>query len=377
MAGIRGTRPLFVSLDAQQSKQVADHLDALRKRTEELETLQRQAAAPKWWMGQFEQDGGPYHVFVGGNPERKGKLIQPGSTKFVKVASAAYQLDRTSPEHERRLALAKWIVAEDQPLTPRVLANRIWHYHFGTGLVSTPSDFGFMGGRPSHPELLDWLACELKRQNWRMKPIHKLIMMSQSYQQASRFREDAARVDADSRLLWRFPPRRLSAEEIRDTMLTITGKLDTGHGGPGFRLFRYVEDNVATYYPRDEHGPETYRRAVYHHNARAMHVDLMTEFDAPDCAFATPRRSATTTPLQALSLLNHKFTIDMADFLAARIQQAAGSVPAEQIELAFRLAFSRRPDETEAAAAEQLVETHGLRALCRALLNANELIYLN
>src|SRR5690606_9182062 len=150
------------------------------------------------------------------------------------------------------------------PLTPRVLANRVWHYHFGTGIVDTPSDFGAMGGQPTHPVLLDWLARKLSAPEsdggfgWRLKPLHKLVMMSRTYQQSSDNHEAAAAIDADTRLLWRFPPRRLSAEEIRDTMLAITGKLDTTMGGPGFRLYEYQQDNVATYVPLEEHGPQTY-----------------------------------------------------------------------------------------------------------------------
>ena len=169
-----------------------------------------------------------------------------------------------------------------------------------------------MGGRPTHPKLLDALASELKQVGWRLKPMHRRIMLSRTYRQSSAFRPEAAKIDRESRLLWRFPPRRLSAEEIRDTVLSIAGKLNPRMGGPGFRRLKYVQDNVATYYPLDKHGPETYRRAVYHHNARAMQIDLLTEFDAPDCAFSTPRRTATTTPLQALTLLNHSFTVDMA-----------------------------------------------------------------
>ncbi len=369
--------PLAVSREAQQNPSVVGLLESRTELARDLAELRQQTAPPRWWVGQFNQNDGPYHVFLGGSTQRKGDLVQPASLQMVNAPKAEFRLGSKAPEPQRRLALAKWMTSTDQPITPRVLANRLWHYHFGKGIVNTPSDFGFMGGRPSHPQLLDWLALELQRQNWRLKPMHRLIMLSQTYRQASTYQADAARIDGDSRLLWRFPPRRLSAEEIRDSMLSIAGKLDTRQGGSGFRLFRYVQDNVATYYPLETHGPETYRRAVYHHNARAMHVDLMTDFDAPDCAFSAPRRAATTTPLQALSLLNHQFTIDMAGFLAERVQRHVEEHGTEPIEMAFRFAFSRSPDENESRAAARLVEQHGLRALCRALLNANELIYLN
>ena len=329
-----------------------------------------------WWVGKFRQEDGPFHVFLGGSPQRPGDQVTPASLSTLEATTDPYKLDSTSPEIERRRKLAAWIADENNPLTPRVLANRIWHYHFGTGIVNTPSDFGFLGGRPSHPELLDWLAIELKRVDWRLKPIHRQIMLSQTYRQASDYRPDAANIDGESRLLWRFPPRRLTGEEIRDTTLAIAGKLDTRMGGLGFRLFRYVQDNVATYHPLDEHGPETYRRSVYHHQARAMQIDLMSEFDTPDCAFSTPRRSSTTTPLQALTMMNHRFCIDMAEALSARIEQETPQRN-QQITRAFLLAYSRAPREEESAAANALIETYGTRAFCRALLNSNELIHVD
>jgi hypothetical protein len=288
-----------------------------------------------------------------------------------------YELPANAPESQRRLALARWLVAADNPLTPRVLANRLWHYHFGTGLVDTPSDFGYIGGRPTHPELLDWLARQVHAHGWRLKPLHRLIVSSQTYRQASTWRAEAANVDGDSRLLWRFPPRRLTGEEVRDTMLTLAGQLDTSKtGGPGFRLYKYVQDNVATYLPLDGYGPETYRRAVYHQNARAARVDVLSDFDCPDPAFPAPRRASTTTPLQALALLNHRFTFDMAQFLAARLEREAGADRLAQVRRAFLLTCAREPDAEELAESVRLIERHGLRAFGLALLNANELVYL-
>jgi hypothetical protein len=244
--------------------------------------------------------------------------------------------------------------------------------------VATPSDFGFLGDRPSHPELLDWLAARVLEHGWHLKPLHREILLSQTYRQGSDFRAEAAAIDADSRLLWRFPPQRLSSEAIRDATLAVAGKLDTRMGGPGFRLFQYVEDNVATYHPLDKHGPETYRRAVYHHNARATQIDLLSEYDTPDCAFAAPRRTTTTSPLQALTSLNHQFTLDMAAALAQRLTRAApeGSTDA-QIALAFELVFTRPPSHEELVAGGEFVETHGLVHFCRALLNANEFVYVD
>ncbi len=202
-------------------------------------------------------------------------------------------------------------------------------------------------------------------------------MMSETYRQSSSFRKEAAKVDGDSRLLWRFPPRRLSAEEVRDTMLLVAGKLDTRRGGPGFRLYHFMQDNVCTYVPLDQHSAETYRRAVYHQNARASVVDLMTEFDQPDCTFSAPKRSETTTPLQALTMLNHSFTLDMAAALAERLTRVAGNDAASQVNLAFQLCYSRAATKHEITACRDFVDHHDLAALCRVLLNTSEMIYVH
>jgi mono/diheme cytochrome c family protein len=332
---------------------------------------------PMWWVGEFKPIADKFHVFVGGDPQRRGAQVAPASLSALDAVVAPYQLSDDAAESQRRLQLADWLTHPDNPLTPRVLANRLWHYHFGIGIVETPSDFGYMGGRPTHPELLDWLARQVHRHGWRLKPLHRLIVMSETYRQSSAFRAEAAGADADSRLLWRFPPRRLTAEEIRDTMLSVAGKLNLEMGGPGFRLYRYVQDNVATYIPLGEHGPETYRRAVYHQNARASLLDLLTEFDCPDSSFSAPRRAATTTPLQALTLMNHRFSVDMANDFARRLEQEAGTGTEALVRRAFVLTYSRAPATDELAAAVTLIDRHGLRAFCRAVLNSNETIHLN
>jgi cytochrome c553 len=358
-----------------EEKQKRESLDA------ELVRLNRELKAipplPLVWAGKFEQPKEKTYVHKGGDPQRRGADVRPSSLAMLDGALKSFELPAAAPESERRLALANWIASDENPLTARVLANRIWHYHFGTGIVDTPSDFGYLGGKPSHPELLDWLAKRLQTHGWRLKPLHREILLSQTYQQSGAHRADAARQDGGTRLLWRFPPRRLSAEEIRDTILSMTGKLDLKMGGPSFRLYRYLEDNVATYIPLDQHGPETYRRAVYHQNARSSLVDGLTDFDLPDNAGAAPNRISTTSPLQALTLLNHQFTLDMADAFAARVKQEAPNNEAAQVRRAFVLAFQRQPAREEETAALQLIATQGWRAFGRALLNANELIYVN
>ena len=255
---------------------------------------------------------------------------------------------------------------------PRVLANRVWQHHFGTGIVDTPSDFGFLGSQPTHPELLDFLAQRLIANGWRLKPLHREILLSQTYLQSAAHRADAAKEDKDARLLWRFPPRRLSAEEIRDTMLTVAGKLRLEPmGGPGFRLYKFTQNNVCTYFPLDIHGPETYRRAVYHQNARASVVDVLNDFDLPDIAFAAPKRANTTTPLQALTLLNHSFTLDMAKALAARTRSERPRRPPPTASPS-----NANPARRNTKPRSNSSPPHGPESFCRALLNANELLYL-
>ena len=328
------------------------------------------------WVGNFSQPKQPTVVFKGGDPMKPGDAVKPSSLNVLDQVTRPYELSSDAPEAERRLALARWFVSDENPLTARVLANRVWQHHFGVGIVDTPSDFGFLGGRPTHPELLDWLARRLKHHGWRLKPLHREIVLTQTYKQSAASREDGAARDKDARLLWRFPPRRLGAEELRDTMLTISGKLDRRAGGPGFRLYEYKQDNVATYVPLLEHGSETYRRAVYHHNARASVVDILSDFDLPDNAFAVPKRANTTNPLQTLTLLNHRFVLDMAAALSERAVREAGNDPAAQIRRAYAAAFQREPTPKELPAALAIVRSHGMPAFCRGLLNANELIYL-
>jgi hypothetical protein len=370
-------------LDAETMEEERGRIDGLNADLGEIRNeLSKIPKLPRLYVGRLTQPKEPFHVFLGGSPQQKGEQVFASSMKLLSQAIEPYALDDDTPERERRLALAKWIVDARNPLTPRVLVNRLWHYHFGTGIVSTPSDFGFMGGRPTHPELLDWLASEFVEpswevesdgdsQAWRIKRMHKLIMTSKAYRQAGTYNAESAKVDVNSRFLWRFPPRRLSAEEIRDTMLVISGNLNTRMGGPGFRLYRYLRDNVSTYVPLDIFERKTYRRSVYHQNVRASRVDLMTDFDSPDCALASPRRVTTTSPLQALTLMNHQFTMDMAGSLA---ELAGEDRPAEG---ALQLLLSRKSTRGERKVCKALVAEHGLDALCRTLLNTNEFVYLN
>lgn len=346
---------------------------------ESEEAGEKQKSKPRsMHTGIYKQPESRQYLFDRGDAQRRGEEVVPASLSTLADSAKGYSLATDAPERERRRALAQWLVAADNPLTSRVLANRLWQFHFGTGIVATPNDFGYMGERPSHPELLDWLAHRVIAEGWRLKAMHRLIVTSQTYQQSSAGRADAAKIDADTRLLWRYPPRRLSAEEIRDTMLFVSGVLNEQMGGPGFRLYQYSRDNVATYTPLESYGPETYRRSVYHQNARASRVDLLSDFDAPDCAFSTARRLPTTTPSQALAMMNHSFTTTMAEALCQRVAKASrASDLSPRIAMAFKLAFGRDAKPAELTAGSALVEKFGMRALCRALLNSSEMVYLH
>lgn len=326
---------------------------------------------PQAWVGNHTERAGRTFVDKGGDPMKPGDAVQPASLQVLDQITHAYELSEDAPQSERRLALARWITSDANALTARVLSNRVWQYHFGTGLVDTPSDFGYLGSQPTHPELLDYLAQRLIHHGWKLKPLHREILLSRTYRQSGSYRQEAAQADQDARLLWRFPPRRLTAEEIRDTLLATAGQLRlTPSGGPGFRLYKVMQNNVSTYSPLDQHGPETYRRAVYHQNARASVVDVLNDFDLPDISFASPRRANTTTPLQALTLLNHSFTLDMAAALSARLEKT------DPVTHAYSLAFQRKPTAQEQKSAAFFLRTYGTTAFCRSLLNANELIYL-
>lgn len=289
----------------------------------------------------------------------------------------AFDLLPTAPDTERRLRLAQWITHSEHPLTARVIVNRLWHYHFGQGLVPTPSNFGFFGGKPSHPALLDWLATEVVRQGWSLKSMHRSMVASATWRQASAAREEAIAVDAQCRLLWRYPPQRLEAEPIRDAILSVSGTLDLRMGGPGYTVFEPNDNYVRVYDPKKQYGPAEWRRMVYQTKPRMQHDATFGVFDCPDAAASMPKRNASTTALQALSLFNSQFILQQAEYFAKRLRRDAGDDIGAQVGRAFELAFGRKPEPDEAVAATELAKQHGLESVCRAILNASELVYLN
>ncbi len=317
----------------------------------------------------------PTHLLVRGNPGQFGPLVAPGG---VASLGADFKLDGKATEADRRRALADWIASPKNPLFARVMVNRLWHYHFGVGLVDTPSDFGFNGGRPSHPELLDWLADEFVRSGYSVKHMQRLIVSSATYGQASAHRPDAAQRDADNRWLWRKSPMRLEAEAVRDAVLVVAGQLNGARGGPGYQDFKVaVRGATFTYTPVDVDDPAVFRRSIYRTWTRGGRNPLLDALDCPDPSTVSPRRTVTTTPLQALSLLNSSFILRMADRFAERLEKDAGEDPSRKIGRAYELAYGRSPTAAEVAAALPTVQMHGLPVLCRALFNSSEFLYVD
>lgn len=357
----------FDGVPEAEAERGRTQLSEMRK----LEAARQSLATPSLaYAGTFSSPP-PTHRLYRGEPSAPREQVSPAA-----IASLSdLKLPAEAPEQQRRLAIARWIADPENPLTARVIVNRLWQFHFGTGIVDTPSDFGSNGTRPTHPELLDWLASELVDSGWSLKHIHRLILLSETWQQDSRPSERGLKIDAGSRSLWRFPPRRLDAESIRDSILAVSGKLNLETGGPGFSAFEIEAENVRHYFPKQEFGPEDWRRMIYMTRVRQERDAVFGVFDCPDFSQVVPQRSRSTTPLQALNLLNSRFVLQQSEFLIERLEKEADSRE-ERISLAYLLCFSRHPDQEELTSALSFVEESDWRQFARALLNANEFVFI-
>jgi hypothetical protein len=322
-----------------------------------------------------------FHVLARGDPHAPREAVSPEGLSALSRSGLTgdFGLAPDAPEAQRRVKLAQWLTDRRNPLTARVFVNRIWHYHFGIGLVDTPSDFGFNGGRPSHPQLLDWLAYEFMESGWKIKELHRKIVTSSTYRQTSQSRiQDAEPIDADNRLIWRFNTRRLEGEALRDSTLAIAGALNRKIGGPSYVDMKIDRgQNHAFTDPTGEFSDAVNRRTIYRLWARSGSNPMLTALDCPDPTVMTPRRTRTITPVQALSLLNNPFMENCSQRFAARLEREAGDTITNRIDLAYRMAFSRAPTTKESRIAEAFMREHGLVQFCLVLFNTNEFLFVN
>ena len=322
----------------------------------------------------------PSYFLHRGSPDAKGSVMTPG---VLSVATDKEHDFGTPPPDAksswRRRGFAEWLVSPENPLTARVMVNRLWQHHFGEGIVRTPSNFGKMGEAPSHPELLDWLALEFIERGWSLKSMHRLMLTSQAYQMSSRDIAANVSIDPENRMFWRMPRQRLEAEAMRDTILATAGTLDRTLGGPN--MFPYIDPDLfevsskRNWPGKPDDDPSTWRRSVYVFSKRSIRYPLFEAFDQPNLVNSVDRRNRSTVAPQALLLMNNSFVLVQAEQFAKRLQREAGEDAGAQVDRAFRIALSRPPDATERQQSTAFVRQDGLAAFCHVLLNLNEFVY--
>jgi len=321
----------------------------------------------------------PIHILARGEYQNKGDAVGMRPLGIL-LPDAAPELPQ-DVQHPRA-ELAKWVTDPDNPLTARVMVNRVWQYHFGRGIVGTANDFGRMGTRPSHPELLDYLANEFVANGFSVKKMHRMILNTNAYRQASdTINTAAAEKDPENTLLWKFSRRRLDAEEIRDAMLAVSGKLNPKAGGPSV-MIPIDKGLVNALYKPSQWAPpkdvsEYDRRSVYLIAKRNLHLPFMEVFDAPDMLTSCQRRATSTHAPQALELLNGDISNQQAEALMNRLQAEAGPDPRKQVDLAYRLVSGRAPNPKELAQSLAFLKTQSRREFALAMLNLNAFLYVN
>jgi mono/diheme cytochrome c family protein len=397
-----GGGEMLVSLRQQRDSIIAKALDAPTKaariaNTAALATAKKDIAKlPPMQVvyagtvhsgsGNFRGTSGkprPIHLLARGQVTMPRAAMQPAAlTATNELLPADFDLAPDAPEAARRAALAKWITDPRNPLTDRSIVNRVWLYHFGNGLVTTPNDFGRMGAVPTHPELLDWLAITFREDlGGSLKKLHKLLLTSATYRQSSSARNARAEeIDNGNALLWRQNRRKLEAEAVRDSVLAVSGKLDLKAGGPSWKDFVVERPEHSPHYQYDLADPNdatTWRRAIYRFIVRSQPQPFMTVLDCADPSMRVEKRNESVSPAQALSLLNNGFMVVQATHFAARLQAEAGNDPAAQIDLAYRLATGRSATQQEKAQLTAFVQQHGLANTCRVIFNLNEFTFID
>jgi len=367
----------------------ADEIPTLECRLIDLET--RRAALPKPEVvyaaaSQFAAQGSftaaaqarSIHLLARGDVRSPGELVSPAGVACVRGPEATFAIGEADGESQRRLALARWLVDPRNALLRRSIVNRVWQYHFGQGLVDTPNDFGRMGTPPTHPELLEWLAGWFLDNGHSLKKLHRLLVTSTVYRQASRHDSAQAQIDGGNRYLWRANRQRLDAECVRDAMLAVAGRLDLAMGGPSVQQFLFKDDHSPIYdYARfdpDDRGGR--RRSIYRFLVRSVPDPFMECLDCADPSIMTPKRNTTLTSIQALALLNNPLAVRQAEHFAERLASLASDTPG-RIEWAYRLALARRPSDGELRALAEYAERHSLASACRVILNSNEFVFID
>lgn len=331
--------------------------------------------------GNFKPPQGPRKVEVlrRGDIKQPMRAAQPGALTCLSALPSRFTLKNPENEGERRAALAQWLTNKDNPLTWRSIANRLWQWHFGSGLVATTNDFGEMGSYLSLPELLDWLAVQL-RDGRSLKEIHRMLVTSATYQQSSIANAASLAYDPENRLFSCMNRTRLDAETIRDAMLQVVGKLDLTMYGPSVKQFNEKPGTHVTMVADYDHfnldSPGAYRRSIYRFVFRTVPDPLLDVLDCPDGSQWTPKRSESTTPLQALALLHHPFTIRLSEHFATKLSHDAKE-PEQQIALAFQYLYQRKPTDVEKRTILNYLTKHGLANTCRLMLNTNEFYYID
>ncbi len=370
--------------DRQRFLRLSRQPDLLRQ---QIKRLQPVAMSLRHSFGPPYEPGVPTsRIMNRGQYDNPGEVVVPGFPQCVTGHDrpADIRLDpfKRWPTRSRRMALANWIASPENPLTARVMANRLWHWHFGRGIVETPSDFGLLSDGPSHPELLDWLARQFTEKNWSIQSIHRLIVTSATYQQTS-LRNDpqAAKTDPDNKLIWRFRRRRLEAEAIRDSVLSVSGRLNTEQFGlpvfpplPG-DIEQRVKFNDSKWHT--QRGAEGRKRSIYIYQQRTLTMPFLQSFDALVCDESRPRRRHSVTPLQALAMYNGRFVHEEAKQFATRVYTEAGADLASQIDYAFQLTLGRPANEAELAEMLPLADDGRIDGVCRVLLNCNEFVFVD
>jgi hypothetical protein len=394
---------ILASLSAEQRAARESGLARIKRSRETLDAVK---PLPVSYAGKRVQPA-PTKRLRRGDVTSPEEVVTAGGLSAIVDLNPEFGLPADAPEAQRRLKFAEWVADPANPLPARVMVNRVWHLHFGQGLVATPNDFGVSGARPSHPELLDWLAVKFIASGWSVKALHRLIVNSATYRQGSSVQYSvisnqsdaklasgakrnttdygsltadyftkASALDADDQLLWHFPSRRLEGEIVRDAMLAVSGQLNLEAGGPSFRPFEALKFPANAYVPTDKVGPEFNRRTVYRMNVNSGKEPLLDAFDCPDPSVKTPRRGVTTTPLQALALMNNSFVQRQAGHLAERaLREANQNLPAA-LQMAYCLALGRSATREESTRALAAAKERGFATVCWALLNSTEFVYV-